>query len=171
MALNHGFMGLMAIIGPLLTGCVITPPEDVAERPGEKGVSIVTGSADGFKISDLLKSSQSSNGMPVNALLWRAALDIADELPLSDSDVFGGSIYTEWYQTEENPNQRLKLAMFVIGRELRSDAIKVHAYLQNKRGAEWIDAGRDEPLGRKLEDLILARARELRSTIVAETVD
>lgn len=170
MTLNHRFTGLMAIICPLLAGCVTTPPEDL-ERPGEKDVSFITGSADGFKLSDLVGDAQSSNGMPVNALLWRAALDIADEMPLADSDVFGGSIYTEWYQTEENPNQRLKLAMFVVGRELRSDAIKVHAYLQNRRDTEWIDAGRDESLGRKLEGLVLARARELRSTIVVETVN
>ena len=95
MAINHRFIGLMAIICPLLAGCVTTPPEDVAERPGEKNVSILTGSADGFKMSDLAVSAQSGNGMPVNALLWRAALDIADEMPLSGSDVFGGSIYTE----------------------------------------------------------------------------
>ena len=171
MALKHRFIGLVAIICPLLAGCVTTPPEDVTERPGEKGVSIITGSAGGFKLSDLAEDAQSSNGMPVNALLWRAALDIASVVPLDDVDTFGGSIVTEWHQPENSNNQRLKLAIFIIGRELRSDAIKVHAYLQNKRGAEWIDAGRDEPLGRKLEDLILARARELRSTIVAETVN
>ena len=90
-------------------------------------------------------------------------------MPLDDVDTFGGSIVTEWHQSEGNNNQRLKLAIFVIGRELRSDAVKVHAYLQNRRGAEWIDAGRDEALGRKLEDLVLTRARELRATSVSET--
>ena len=34
---------------------------------------------------------------------------------------------------------------------------------------EWITAGRDEKLARKLEDLILARARELRAASVSET--
>ena len=122
-------------------------------------------------MSDLAEGAQSSNGMPVNALLWRAALDVASVVPLDDVDTFGGSIVTEWHQSEDNNNQRLKLAIFIIGRELRSDAIKVHAYLQNRRGTEWIDAGRDESLGRKLEGLVLARARELRSTIVVETVN
>ena len=105
------------------------------------------------------------------ALLWRAALDIASFVPLDDVDTFGGSIVTEWHQPESGTNQRLKLTMFVIGRELRSDAITVHAYLQNRRGTEWVDAGRDEALGRKLEDLVLARARELRATSVLETVN
>ena len=66
--------------------------------------------------------------------------------------------------SQKNPDQRLKLTMFVIGRELRSDAITVRAYIQNRLGTEWVDAGRDEELGRKLEDLVLTRARELRAT-------
>ena len=109
--------------------------------------------------------------MPVNALLWRAALDIASFVPLDDVDTFGGSIVTEWHQPKANPDQRLKLTMFVVGRELRSDAIIVRAYIQNRLGTEWVDAGRDEALGRKLEDLVLSRARELRAAATAETVN
>ena len=171
MALNRRFIGLMAIMYPLLVGCVTTPPDDVAERPGEKGVSILTGSAGGFKLSDLAKSAQLNNGMPVNSLLWRAALDIASVSPLDDVDTFGGTIVTEWHQPKTTPDQRLKLTMFVIGQELRSDAITVHAFIQNRLGTEWIDAGRDEALGRKLEDLVLTRARELRAAVTAETVN
>ena len=51
-------------------------------------------------------------------------------MPLDDVDTFGGSIVTEWHQSESKFNQRLKLAIFIIGRELRSDAVTVHAYLQ-----------------------------------------
>ena len=141
-------------------------PVDESEGP----ISVLTGkpSKDGIKFSDLTKKPN-GDGLPVNALLWRAALDVASVLPLDDVDTFGGSIVTEWHQSEGSNNQRLKLAIFVIGRELRSDAVTVQAYLQNKRGAEWIDAGRDEALGRKLEGLILTRARELRATGVSET--
>ncbi|MDC3293468.1 DUF3576 domain-containing protein [Alphaproteobacteria bacterium] len=107
----------------------------------------------------------------MNALLWRAALDIASFVPLDDVDTFGGSIVTEWHQPEDRPNQRLKLIMFVVGRELRSDAITVRAYIQNRLGTEWVDAGRDEAFGRKLEDLVLTRARELRAAAIVETVN
>ena len=107
--------------------------------------------------------------MPVNALLWRAALDIASFVPLDDVDTFGGSIVTEWYVPKDQPNRRLKLAVFVIGLELRSDAIQVRAYVQTREGDVWTNAGRDSALGRKLEDLILTRARELRAAAVSET--
>ena len=154
----------------LLSSCssLNTKPVDESEGP----ISVITGkpSAEGIKFSDLIKEDKpSGDGLPVNALLWRAALDIASFVPLDDVDTFGGSIVTEWHQPEGNTNQRLKLAMFVIGRELRSDAITVHAYLQNRRGTEWVDAGRDESLGRKLEGLVLSRARELRATSTSET--
>ena len=111
----------------------------------------------------------SGGNMPVNALLWRAALDIASFVPLDDVDTFGGSIVTEWYVPEDQKNRRLKLAVFVVGLELRSDAIQVRAYVQKRNSNGWTNAGRDADLGRKLEDLILARARELRAATVRET--
>ena len=140
------------------------------EQPGEP-ISVITGKPGGTKLSDFGKKDQSGDSLPVNALLWRAALDIASFVPLDDVDTFGGSIVTEWHQPKATPNQRLKLTMFVVGRELRSDAITVRAYIQNRLGTEWVDAGRDEVLGRKLEDLVLTRARELRSATTAETVN
>ena len=58
-----------------------------------------------------------------------------------------------------------------MGRELRSDAITVRAYIQKRQGNNWIDAGRDETLSRKLEDLVLARAREIRASSVTEIAE
>ncbi|MAB04271.1 MAG: hypothetical protein CL688_06785 [Candidatus Puniceispirillum sp.] len=153
----------------LLSSCAnLTPPSD--EKP-EDPVSVLTGKSGGLKLSDLGKKNQAGSSMPVNATLWRASLDIASFVPLDDVDTFGGSIITEWYQPKDKSNQRLKLAIFVIGLELRSDAITVRAYVQTQKGAEWVDTGRDEELSRKLEDLILTRARELRSEAAAKTVD
>jgi hypothetical protein len=148
------------------TGLKTTPP-----KQPEEPVSIVTGKPGGIKLSEFNKKDQSGDSLPVNALLWRAALDIASFVPLDDVDTFGGSIVTEWHQPKAKPNQRLKLTMFVIGRELRSNAITVRAYIQNRLGTDWVDAGRDEELGRKLEGLVLSRARELRAAATAETVN
>ena len=115
------------------------------------------------------KQNISGGGMPVNALLWRAALDISSFVPLDDVDTFGGSIVTEWYQPADNPDERLKLVIFVIGLELRSDAVKVQTYTQKKLVNDWVDSGRDKALARRLEDLILTRARELRAESIFET--
>jgi len=158
------------LIAPLflyLSGCSgldINSPE-----PEKKPVSVLTGKPQGTPIDELLGEKGQTGGMPVNALLWRAALDIASFVPLDDVDTFGGSIVTEWYVPEGQPNRRLKLAVFVVGLELRSDAIQVRAYVQNRDGNTWANAGRDADLGRKLENLILTRARELRAAAISET--
>ena len=152
-----------------LSGCSgldMTSPE-----PEKKPVSVLTGKQQGTPLDELLNKKGNTGGMPVNALLWRAALDVTSIVPLDDVDTFGGSIVTEWYAPDDEPYRRLKLAVFVVGMELRSDAIQVRAYVQVRSAdkKEWITAGRDKKLSRKLEDLILARARELRAAAVSET--
>jgi hypothetical protein len=150
-----------------LTGC--SGLSFKKSEPKKAPVSILTGKPQGATLDELFGEKGQTGGMPVNALLWRAALDIASFVPLDDVDTFGGSIVTEWYVPEDQPNRRLKLAVFVVGLELRSDAIQVRAYVQNRDGDGWTNAGRDAELGRKLEDLILNRARELRAATVSET--
>ena len=152
----------------LLTACsgVDVTPAEMPEEP----VSFITGKTGGVQIAGFGQKDAPINGMPINALIWRAALDIASFVPLDDIDTFGGSIVTEWHQPKTSPGKRLKLAMFVVGQELRSDAIKVRVYVQQRQNSDWVDTGHDEALGRKLENLILARARELRSAALAESV-
>jgi len=152
----------------LLSSCsgLKTTPVEQPKEP----VSILTGKPGGIKIFGAnSKTNAASQNMPVNALLWRAALDVASFVPLDDVDTFGGSIVTEWHQSANNPDQRFKLTIFILSVELRSDAVKVQTYTQKKLGKDWVDSGRDEALARKLEDLILTRARELRASSVSET--
>ena len=157
----------------LLSGCsdltVKRPdlPLQIAKQKSD--ISAFTGKPVGTSWTDIMGGKSQPGNMPVNALLWRAALDIASFVPLDDVDTFGGSIVTEWYAPEDQTNRRLKLAVFVVGLELRSDAIQVRAYVQNRDGDSWTSAGRDADLSRKLENLILTRARELRAAAVSDT--
>ena len=152
----------------ILAGC--SSLDMKTPKPEKKPISILLlANRQGTPIDELFGEKTSTGCLPVNALLWRAALDIASFVPLDDVDTFGGSIVTEWYVPEDQPNRRLKLAVFVVGLELRSDAIQVRAYVQTRDGDGWTNAGRDSALGRKLEDLILTRARELRAAAVSET--
>jgi hypothetical protein len=148
----------------LLTGCesgnVSKPQKD------EGPVSIITGETGGWSLSDFMNQSGSqSTTLPVNAVLWRASLDIAALLPISDVDTFGGTIVTDWYSLPENPNERIKLTFFVVGRELRSDAVRVVVNVQTRDGLQgnWGNNFKDLEFGRRLEDLVLNRAREIRA--------
>ena len=148
----------------LLTGC--TSGNVPKPQKDEGPVSIITGETGGWSLSDFMNQSGSqSTTLPVNAILWRAALDIAALLPISDVDTFGGTIVTEWYSLPENPNERIKLTIFVVGRELRSDAIRVVVNVQKRDGLQgnWGNNFRDLQFSRRLEDLVLNRAREIRA--------
>jgi hypothetical protein len=149
----------------LLASCSnvdVTPQTQADEGP----VSIITGKSGGWSLSDIMNQSESqSTALPVNALLWRASLDIAALLPISDVDTFGGTIVTEWYSLPKKPNERIKLTIFIVGRELRSDAVRVVVNVQTRDGLQgnWGNNFRDLEFSRRLEDLILNRAREIRA--------
>jgi hypothetical protein len=116
------------------------------------------------------KSDQGGGGggIGVNAYLWRATLDTISFLPLTSADPFGGVILTDWYSPPESPNERLKLSIFILDRQLRADGVHVSVFRQI-RGSDgaWADAPVDAKTGRQMEDSILARARELRVADIA----
>ena len=152
-----------------LTSCsgIGTSPQS---EPGPG--SILTGKSEqGLSLKDLTASSDNTTGvgMPINALLWRASLDIISTIPLDDVDTFGGTIVTEWYQLNRKSDERIKMTVFVLDRELRSDGIRVVVYVQNRVGINWEDSGTDSQLGKQIEELILTRAREIRAAGVVET--
>ena len=156
LALLIGFSSCSGIVGQ-------TQQEE--KGPG----SFLTGKQEqGLKLSDF-SSDNSGAGLPINALLWRASLDIASSIPLDDVDTFGGTIVTEWYQLDAADVERIKLAIFVLDRELRSDGIRVVVYVQKRDGNSWSDHGTDNEMGQQLEELILTRAREIRAATVSET--
>ena len=113
--------------------------------------------------------SSNTGGLPINALLWRASLDIVSSIPIDDIDTYGGTIISEWYSLANLPNERVKLTFFVLDLELRSDAIRVQVHVQRQENGVWVDSGTDSVLGRKLEELVLTRAREIRAAGITET--
>ena len=159
----------MRIIALVLASLLITSCSNWSPAPPEEDegpVSFLTGKPGGLKLSDLGNLNKNNNGgIPVNAILWRASLEIVSLLPIVDVDTFGGTIITDWYSLPEKQNEQIKLMVFVVGRELRSDAIRVTVHVQTRSGTDgkWSTSFRDEKFSRRLEDLILNRAREIRA--------
>ena len=118
-----------------------------------------------------MSDKNSGIGLPINALLWRASLDILSTIPLDDVDTFGGTIVTEWYQLNEASNERIKMTAFVLDRELRADGIRVIVYVQKRIGNSWQDSGTDSEMSKQIEELILTRAREIRASSNFETIN
>lgn len=99
----------------------------------------------------------------VNSFLWRATLDTLAFLPLASADPFGGVILSDWYEDPQAAGERFKVNVLIMDRQLRATSLKITVFRQVKTPAvQWADAPVDATLGRKLEDTVLTRARQLR---------
>jgi hypothetical protein len=98
----------------------------------------------------------------VNSYLWHASLDTLAFMPLASADPFGGVIITDWYSSPEDPNERMKVTIYILDRRLRADGIKIAVFRQTHAADGWADAQVNPDTSIKLEDAILTRARELR---------
>jgi hypothetical protein len=98
----------------------------------------------------------------VNSYLWHASLDTLSFMPLQSADPFGGVIITDWYSSQSAPNERMRVTVYILDRRLRADGLKVAVFRQSRSGEAWVDAQVNPDTANKLEDAILARARELR---------
>ena len=85
-------------------------------------------------------------------------------MPVNSADPFGGVIITDWHASMEAPSERFKLNVYILGRALRADGVRVAVFrqVQDPRGS-WKDAGVPNETGTKIEDAILIRARQLRN--------
>ena len=106
----------------------------------------------------------SSNAIGVNAYLWRASLDTLSFMPLQSFDPFGGLIITDWYTNPEQPNERFKATVYVLDTRLRADGINVAIHRQQRQGADWIDVATTPTTEEAIENAILTRARQIRTS-------
>jgi Domain of unknown function (DUF3576) len=102
-------------------------------------------------------------GLGVNAFLWRATLDTLSFMPLASADPFGGVIITDWHAPGGVSNERFKATAYVLGRQLRSDGVRISLFRQVRGAGGWVDAPVSAATAAELEDKVLTRARELRS--------
>lgn len=151
------------------TGC--TEGEPVSEAPvTSSNVNIKdqnTGGIfgkDGFFADDPYADGRS---IGVNSFLWRASLDTISFMPVNSADPFGGVIITDWYSAGEAPNERFKLNIYILGRALRADGVRVAVFRQmlSSQGG-WRDVAVDDSTATKIEDSILTRARQLRNEVL-----
>lgn len=101
-------------------------------------------------------------GIGVNAYLWRASLDTLSFMPVDSADPFGGVILTDWYSPPEASDERFKVNLYILGRQLRADGLRVSVFRQERTAGGWQDVEVNGQTATELENAILARAREMR---------
>ena len=108
-------------------------------------------------------SKSSLTSLPINELLWNSTLDTLDFMSYEKIDPFGGVIITDWFINQNNEGVRNKITVSFSSSELRANSIKVNVIREKFDDNQWVSDGYSDSLARKIEDLILTRARELRS--------
>ena len=108
-------------------------------------------------------ANQEGAALGVNAYLWRGALDTLSFMPLASADPFGGVIITDWYSPPGSQGERFKATAYILGRQLRTDGIKLSVFRQVNQNGQWVDAPVSKTTTGEIEDKVLARSRELRS--------
>lgn len=150
-----------------LTGCAYTPFDNVNEDDpadtnyetrktvfGEGGMGNFLGTS---------KNNDAGGSLGVNSFLWQASLETISFMPINTADAFGGVIITDWFSPPESPSERFKLNVYILGRTLRADGVKVSVFRQVRDAQDtWTDTEVPDGTAPKVEDSILTKARILR---------
>ena len=107
-------------------------------------------------------NSSTTITMSVNPFLWRGALETIDFMPLSSADQIGGTIITDWYSTMSNENERCKLNIFITGRELNTENLRVTSFCQEFKDPSWINKEVNKENNIKIDNAILNKAKKLK---------
>ena len=57
-------------------------------------------------------------------------MDVIDFMPLSSVN-YGGVIITDWYSSDQNSNESIKISIRFLTNEIRSDALKIKVFNRN----------------------------------------
>ena len=83
----------------------------------------------GFRLSDKVnKSGGGAFEFASSNELWRASLDTIDFMPLASVNYSGGIIITDWYSTNQNSNESIKISIRFLTNEIRSDALDIKVF-------------------------------------------
>ena len=82
----------------------------------------------GFRLSEAVKSGGGVFEFASSNELWRASLDTLDFMPLASVNYSGGIIITDWYSTDQNSNESIKISIRFLTNEIRSDALDIKVF-------------------------------------------
>jgi hypothetical protein len=169
-------VGVVMLSTLVLSGCSWTQPNPTApgiipQGPGDPSFSRIGGPDSGVIFTfpaDRSAAEAGGYGVGVNAFLWRGALETLATLPLISADPYGGVIITDWYSPPNSTGQRFKDTVFITGRELRGDAVRVNVFHQVNQSGRWVDAPISPELQTGIQNRVLDRARVLRDQAIRQ---
>ena len=167
---------ILGVLGGSLAACNFSiggdptykEDRDKTERGAGADSGTVFGEGGLFGNDKKSGADNGGTGVGVNSLLWRASLDTISFMPLVSADPFGGVIITDWYTPPQTPNERFKVNIYILGRQLRADGVRASVFRQTNDTGTWADAPVALNTSTDLENAILTRARQLRMSGVQQ---
>ena len=152
-----------AAASPLAAQAASAQPEDidtestiwtvlgVAKRPSQRAIGPQTGDQ-------------------VSPIIWEAAHDTLNFVKITSEDPMTGVLQTDWYSPPGKPNERLRIALFILSRALRSDSFSISIERQQRSPTgQWSDAPIARDAIAELESAVLLRARHIRAERYRDT--
>ena len=126
------------------------PEKRIAKNIEEgKGFRLLGGDKSGGGVFEFASSNE----------LWRASLDTLDFMPLASVNYSGGLIITDWYSTDQNSNESIKISIRFLTNEIRSDALDIKVF--NKKcvnQSNCVTSNKEGDINNELKTKILKTA-------------
>ena len=164
------FKNLKTIFALILSSIILIscngklPGGDARKNPDDPKLRVKKNLEEGrgFRLNDSLGKSLGGSGVFEFASsneLWRASLDTIDFMPLASVNYSGGIIITDWYSTNENSNESIKISIRFLTNEIRSDALDIKVF--NKKcmsGSNCVTSEKQGNINTELKTKILKTA-------------
>ena len=95
-------------------------------------------------------------------VLWRATLETLNDLPLTVVDYSGGIVITDWYSSELNSQESIKLTVRFLSSEIESSSIKVISHKKKCIDNNCQITRLKDKFDNQIKDKIFAKVRSLK---------
>ena len=84
----------------------------------------------GFRLDSVFENNSKGGNFQFASSneLWRASLDTIDFIPIATANYSGGILITDWYSSEKNLNESIKISIRFLTNEVRSDALDIKVF-------------------------------------------
>ena len=130
--INLKIISLILSISLLLPSCQLAKlGGDAKENPYDPKLRVKKNLEEGkgFRLMDMTSKKGGGNfEFASSNELWRASLDTIDFIPLSSVNYSGGIIVTDWYSSDGDMNNVIKITIRFLTNEIRSDALDIKVF-------------------------------------------
>lgn len=151
---------LLIIFLPIISFAGDYPKSKVEKEMEEMG-SVLGGEGIVFRPGKTKATETKATIGKVNKYLFQAAINVLNFAPLVSADSNGGVIITDWYNSPDQPNTKLKVHVYIKDQIISTEALEVIVYEKKRAQGKWSEDYKKSAVSFVIEDKILRRAREL----------